>query len=68
MFIVKNIMDINSLIHEIINPLNIIIGSAELIKLKKNISNPSNPSNSNLHHGSLELDDFSKKKKIHLII
>lgn len=27
-------MDINSLIHEIINPLNIIIGSAELIKIK----------------------------------
>lgn len=29
-------MDMNSLIHEIINPLNIIIGSAELLKLEDN--------------------------------
>lgn len=50
-------MDINSLIHEIINPLNIIIGSAELIKIK-------NKSDSNIHHGSLELYNIDKFKNI----
>ena len=58
LIVVFFIMEINSLAHEIINPLNIIIGYAELSKLEKI------PESVNKNISKLQYPDLISCKKV----